>query len=257
MADMQSDHRGSLRSKTTPLRLKRTFRRGQGTRVQRKDAALLFLITMALLSLAFAEHGMGARLDMQSFYAVAERCAPSINKDTLSALVGVESGYNPYAIGVVGGRLSRQPGNMEEALSVTERLEQGGFNYSLGLSQINKYNVAKLGFDMRTIFDPCANLSAGQRVLAECYARAKAKGMEDQEAVRAALSCYYSGNFTTGFKHGYVQAVVARAGKTDTEQPIRIIKSGNTATPKRNSKTITGVLPAKEARRERDPAFVF
>jgi type IV secretion system protein VirB1 len=34
----------------------------------------------------------------------------------------------------------------------------------------------------------------------------------DQTALRQALSCYYSGNFATGFRHGYVRKVVAAAG---------------------------------------------
>ena len=34
---------------------------------------------------------------------------------------------------------------------------------------------------------------------------------EEVEAFRKAFSCYYSGNFSTGFRHGYVQKVVAAA----------------------------------------------
>ena len=64
-----------------------------------------------------------------------------------------------------------------------------------------------------------------QSVLAECFDRARAPAATapatttaatpppvDQTALRQALSCYYSGNFATGFRHGYVRKVVAAAG---------------------------------------------
>ena len=42
----------------------------------------------------------------------------------------------------------------------------------------------------------------------------------DQVALRQALSCYYSGNFATGFRHGYVRKVVAAAARpVPTAQP--------------------------------------
>ena len=49
-----------------------------------------------------------------------------------------------------------------------------------------------------------------QAVLGECHARAAA-GASEQAALRRALSCYYSGNFSTGMRHGYVARVVAAA----------------------------------------------
>ena len=110
----------------------------------------------------------------------------------------VESGFNPYAIGVVGGRLARQPRNLPEAVATARMLEQGGFNFSLGLAQVNRYNLARYGLgSYEKAFSACDNVRAGSRILRECYQRAGDWGK--------ALSCYYSGNFVTGFRHGYVQ----------------------------------------------------
>ncbi len=60
-------------------------------------------------------------------------------------------------------------------------------------------------------FEPCGNLAAMQTVLAECFDRANRSAGKavDQLALRQALSCYYSGNFVTGFRHGYVQRVAS------------------------------------------------
>lgn len=46
---------------------------------------------------------------------LASTCAPAVHPVTLSAVVRNESGANPFAIGVVGGRLVRQPRTQAEA----------------------------------------------------------------------------------------------------------------------------------------------
>ena len=215
-----------------------------------------FLSIIPLIFFFFVVTGASAaELDRASFHAIAEACAPAIHKDTVSALVRVESGFNPYAIGVVGGRLSRQPRNIEEALTVVNQLEGNGFNYSLGLSQINKYNLPKLNLDIRKVFDPCTNLRAGQAILSECHSRAKAGGMDGQEAVKAALSCYYSGNFTTGLKDGYVQAIVSHVLKQ--ERHIKIIKTERPTRDRRVGMRKTSQAVPKEVGRGSDSAMVF
>ena len=62
------------------------------------------------------------------------------------------------------------------------------------------------------------NLLAGSRILAECHARTGGDWGK-------AFSCYYSGDTTTGFRHGYVQKVFASM-RGDAERPraaIRVI----------------------------------
>ncbi len=134
------------------------------------------------------------------FAMLAQQCAPAVHPATLQALVRTESGFNPFAIGVVGGRLVRQPRSRDEAVATTRALEAAGWNYSMGLAQVNRANLRVYGLTPETVFDPCANLRAGGAILADCYTRASAGGRVPQDAVRAALSCYYSGNFTRGFR---------------------------------------------------------
>lgn len=137
----------------------------------------------------------------------------------------VESSFNPYAIGVVGGRLERQPRNLPEAVATARMLEKNGFNFSLGLAQVNRYNLARYGLHTyEKAFGACDNVRAGSRILRECYQRANDWGK--------ALSCYYSGNFVTGFRHGYVQKVMASmagtqpsaAGGPAGAQPIPVFR---------------------------------
>ena len=151
----------------------------------------------------------GSATDSLSFEQLSTQCAPEVHPVTLAALVHTESKYNPYAIGVVGGRLSRQPKTLPEALEAVSQLQRAGYNFSMGLSQVNRYNLARFGESYQTIFEPCRNLRVGSAILKECYQRAQRRTPQEQQALRAALSCYYSGNFQRGFKDGYVQKVVA------------------------------------------------
>lgn len=120
--------------------------------------------------------------------------------EVMRHVVSVESARNPFAIGVVGGRLSRQPRNLEEALSAVQALKDQGYNFSVGIAQVNRYNLVRYGLSSYVqAFEVCPNLRAGAQILRECHDRAGDWGR--------AFSCYYSGNFVTGFEHGYVQKV--------------------------------------------------
>lgn len=130
----------------------------------------------------------------------------AVPHEVMHHVVRVESSYNPYAIGVVGGRLVRQPRSLPEALATVRMLESKGYNFSLGLAQVNRYNMAKYGLDSyEKAFETCPNLQAGSRILAECYGRSSGDWGKS-------FSCYYSGNFVTGYRHGYVQKVYASMG---------------------------------------------
>jgi type IV secretion system protein VirB1 len=124
-----------------------------------------------------------------------------VPREILAAIVRVESANNPFAIGVVGNRLSRQPKNLDEAIATVRDLESRGHNYSVGIAQVNRSNFAKYGLNKAEhAFDVCANLEAGSKILKECFSRTNGDWGK-------AFSCYYSGNFVTGYKHGYVQKV--------------------------------------------------
>ncbi len=169
---------------------------------------------------------------MLEFLELARECAPAVHPQTLAAIVQTESGFNPWAIGVVNGRLERQPRNQPEAVATAKALIEAGYNASFGLGQINRSNLAAHGLDLTSVFDPCRNLKAASSILNEAYGRAIKTYRDEQSALRAALSAYYSGNFLTGFRHGYVQKVTANAVVLQRDEavvaaepvaPIRVI----------------------------------
>ncbi len=151
------------------------------------------------------------------FIDLATQCAPNVAPQTMAAVVSVESSHNPYAIGVVNGRLVRQPTTLQEAVATAKQLERSGKNFSVGIAQVNRYNLPKYGLTYEQAFNACQNVRVGALILGDCYSRAIARDMQPQPALRAALSCYYSGNFTRGFRPdpghslSYVQKVVAAA----------------------------------------------
>lgn len=183
----------------------------------RDHSRAAILLLSALATGTPRAHAAPSAAEPLPFEKLAAECAPDVHPTTLKGVVTTESSWNPYAIGVVGGRLDRQPRSHAEAVAAARELERKGFNFSMGLGQVNRYNLAKYGETYETIFEPCRNLKAGGAILKDCYQRAKAKLGDEQDALRAAFSCYYSGNFTRGFKSdspgqpSYVQKVVANA----------------------------------------------
>lgn len=145
------------------------------------------------------------------FDATAHRCAPYVAAATARAVVRVESDMQPWAIHVSGGRLDHQPRTQPEAVSTAKALRVAGWDLDVGLAQINVRNLERFGVPLERAFDPCANLRLMQRLLGECFLRARPIGGSEQLALREALSCYNAGNLRDGFRSGYVARVVQAA----------------------------------------------
>lgn len=190
------------------------------------------LIYLALTGLLASQAALAA--PATDFHALATKCAPGVSSQTLAPIVKVESHFNPYAIGVVGGRLERQPANKEEAVATAKALDAAGHKYSAGMGQVFRGNWAAYGLTTETVFEPCGNLRASSGIFESCHTRAKAEFPNEQLALQAAYSCYYSNNFTTGFKPdfagqpSYVQKVMLSAAELESQpaptvQAIRFI----------------------------------
>lgn len=126
-----------------------------------------------------------------TFLALAIKCASTIHPDTAVDIARVESGFYPYAIGIVGEK-GKFPQTKAEALKILKMLNDQGKNYSVGLMQINKSNFDKFNVTASDMLSPCNNLSVFEKIVTDCYIRGK--------TLKNALSCYYSGNFVTGRK---------------------------------------------------------
>lgn len=163
---------------------------------------------------------------MLDIFLLAAQCAPDMSPQTLVAITKVESNHNPYAIGIVDGYLVRQPKNKEEALATAQMLHQGGWNFSMGIGQVNLHNLPKYNLSFEKAFEPCDNLRVASKIFNECYQRALAKFPTAREALLASYSCYYSGNFTRGFKGegaknvSYVDKIVNAESSISSQLPV-------------------------------------
>ena len=209
-----------------------------------KAASAAFFMSISISSVQATEQAEPTA--PVNFNELARQCASGVHYNTMQAIARTESGFNPFAIGVVGGAI-KQPTTFSEAVEAARQLDRAGRNFSMGLSQINRYNLAKYNLDYESVFDPCLNLKVGAEILSECFSRAPGDG---QNALQKALSCYYSGNFKTGFTQDlaglptYVQRVIAAASKNDENQLIKQTEVKPKAQPKQVIPEIDPNTPA-------------
>jgi hypothetical protein len=128
----------------------------------------------------------------------------------MSAIVRVESGGDPLAIGDNTARRSYHPGNRTSAEALVRRLLEQGHSLDLGMAQIDNMNFARFGVGIRSIFDACTNLSVGAKILAGDYAIAEQRYGSGQAALRHAIGMYNTGQLDAGT--AYVNRVLAAAG---------------------------------------------
>lgn len=165
-------------------------------------------------------------------------CQEILSRPIMQQIVRVESSGNPFAIGVVGNQLVRQPRNLEEAVATVKALQAQGYNFSIGQGQVNKVHFSRLGWDADITkgFDVCTNMTAAAGIYQDCHERAVRSGYPSASSsvsfsgsssgyssTHAALSCYYSGDFERGARLGYVSKVlgekaVAPSGSSRTTQ---------------------------------------
>ena len=141
--------------------------------------------------------------------ALIMACAPNVAPSTVQAIIKVESTGNPLAVNVnkrkgVVYPLAAKFKSTVEAVNAAKEAISAGHKDDLGYMQVNSANLARLGYTVEDMFDPCKNIKAGATVLSEFYTTALAKYGSEQVALRAALSAYNTGSFTLGFENGYV-----------------------------------------------------
>lgn len=151
------------------------------------------------------------------------QCAPNVHPETMAAVVRAESGGQQFAIADAGPthlpwsqrksmvRSFYLP-SVTEAVTKAQSLIANGHTVSLGPAQINDRQLPRLGLSIEQVFEPCTNLRAGGQILGECYSRASKRYGAGPRALRAALSCYNSGDMERGDREGYVDLIFSQRG---------------------------------------------
>jgi type IV secretion system protein VirB1 len=149
--------------------------------------------------------------------ALLLRCAPEIAPATMTAIVQVESGGDPLAIGDNTARRSYHPSDRARAEALAHRLIEAGHSVDLGMAQIDNVNFARLAVSVRTLFDPCMNLRAGAEILSEDYTLAQQRYGSGQIALRHAIGMYNTGRIDAG--ESYTRRVLDVAGIRESRHP--------------------------------------
>ena len=135
---------------------------------------------------------------------------PGVHPATASAIIKNESAFNEVALNIntQGISLSKlglnTPKTIEEAIRVAERLLELKVNFDAGLMQINSVNFTFYNLSVRDAFNPCKNIHVGTGILKRFYNQSEKRLGSGQEALKAALSAYNTGNNKAGFENGYV-----------------------------------------------------
>lgn len=168
--------------------------------------------------------------------ALVQQCAPNVGPVTMQAIIKTESAGHIYALADAGPAnlpwsqrknmvRSFYPASLDEAEKTVNALVAKGHIVAIGLTQVNIKNLPSLGYTVRQVLDACNNIAAGAKILSNFYQSAlKRLGTGDkQQALLAAISAYWSGDFQRGFTGGYVQQVIKNAG---LDVPLKIPNLG-------------------------------
>jgi type IV secretion system protein VirB1 len=137
-------------------------------------------------------------LNALALAALMTHCAPNVAPATMTAIVNVESGGDPLAIGDNTARRSYFPRDRATAERLARRLLNAGHLPDLGIAQIDSMNFAGFGVTVHSIFDPCTNLSVGARILSGDYTFAAQRYGDGQVALRHAIGMYNTGRLNAG-----------------------------------------------------------
>lgn len=140
---------------------------------------------------------------------LAGQCGPAVAPSTTRAIIAVESGGNPYAIGDNTLKKSFSPKTKQEAVRLAVKLLAQGHNLDLGLMQVNSCHLKTGKFALEELFDPCRNITIGTTILADFY-RKHNTGEPRSLVLFKALSAYNTGSAWRG--PGYVNKVLKAAG---------------------------------------------
>lgn len=148
-----------------------------------------------------------------------ERCATNVHPTTIQAIIKNESGGRILALNSnrSTGATQLQPSTKKEAIAMARAEIRAGNSVDIGLMQVNSLNLAGLELHITKAFNVCENIKAGSRILFNDYARAVKEYGVGQRALQAAISSYNTGDFSAGYKNGYV----AKYYNQQPQTPVR------------------------------------
>jgi len=126
------------------------------------------------------------------FVDIAQSCAPTVQVETLAAVVSLESRFLPFNIRInTGMPLPAQPASKVEAIEVATSLIADHQDIQIGLGGIGVEELRKLNLSVSEAFDPCLNLKATATLLDGYYRLALRFGAGPARAETVMLQSWY------------------------------------------------------------------
>ena len=144
------------------------------------------------------------------FLALASGCAPAVHPTTMTAIVRTESNFDPLVIRDNTLRITYHPRSQEDAGELLDRALSLQHKVAIGLTQVSSVWLEPLHISARALLDACTNLAVGSAILAQNYVSCAKPQRAPAEALRCALSLYWSGTEERG--GAYVNRVYRAAG---------------------------------------------
>jgi type IV secretion system protein VirB1 len=126
-------------------------------------------------------------------------CGPWVHPETIAAVVAVESGGHPWAIGTPHGAYFLR--TRAEAARVLARSLRSESSVDIGLMQINSQWLPKLHVAPEALLEPCTNVRVGAAILAANFVAAARPGRSLLATLVAALSVFNSGSETAAVSY--------------------------------------------------------
>ncbi|WP_312283643.1 lytic transglycosylase domain-containing protein [Candidatus Igneacidithiobacillus taiwanensis] len=125
---------------------------------------------------------------------LVQQCAPEIAPATMTAIVRVESGGNPWVLWDNTANRGYHPKSRQEALRILRILLAAGHQVDVGIAQVDSENFAQYHLTPKTALNACRNLQAGAQILQADWQQALSRGMTGQAALYHAFEAYNSGH---------------------------------------------------------------
>ena len=111
-------------------------------------------------------------------------CSPFVSPDTMTTYIEQRSQADPLAIHITETDRWIRPKDQAEAIAAAKKLVEDGMDIEAGLAQIKSAEWAKYELTPETVFDPCKNLAAAERVLVTAYGKPKRSSAKSQAGKR-------------------------------------------------------------------------
>lgn len=162
-------------------------------------------------------------LNLASLTHLYAACGSDVHPSTIQAIIEVESAGNPLAILDNETCKSYRPKDRNQAVKIAGDLLAQGHSLDMGLMQINSQHLKKKRIDYKELFDPCVNIRAGTKILADFYKFHEQKNPKEHPDIvlLKALSSYNTGKPYHGRK--YVAKILKKArlaGNQTAIQPV-------------------------------------